>query len=466
MPHLASGISHFAFSTSRFASGISHFSLRPSHFSFAPSHSSRVRVRSLDLYRGVAVLLMVVAHVCDAFLADRWRDGSLWYALDITFGFVAPAFLFLSGAGVGLSLARREDARAHEAQSADSTSLFPLEPATTAAPPASISHPLRIRQRDKRGLASRLALILALAYWLQIPVLSLRQLVWNHRPAELARMFDLNILHVVAITGLLLVGLSTTGLSARAVRAVTLALAIITAAIAPWAWHSGVASDVWLPLRAFVGPQPAATFPLLPFAAYALLGFVAAPLVAWPTRRSLLTLIVVGIALLGGGLAIDMLASLPAPHDDFWHGSIQHTVFRLGGVVAALGALALAASRLAPHVRASESAANGVFEPPRNVTQRATLLERIGRRSLAIYVLHLIIVYGSPMTMGARYWFDGVFDRSLDPVVVAALTIVVAAVSCSASLVWPVLRERAPLVSSVLWWGWWMVFALLFLLTP
>ena len=371
------------------------------------SAESPSRVRSIDLYRGVAVLLMIVAHACDAFLADRFRDGAAWHALDIAFGFVAPAFLFLSGLALSLGMQRHD----------------------------------RIASLSLRHLQ-----ILALAYWLQIPVLSLRQLIWNRRPEELARLFDMNILHVVAIAGLLVLGLSRiVGAAPGRLRALVAVLALAAIVATPYAWDSSLGETLWLPLRSIVGPQPAATFPLFPYVAYGMLGFAAAPLVVARDRGAVLPLALSGVALLLGGLALDGPMSALRHHDDFWHGSIQHTIFRLGGVLVALaGSMAIVPLLRSP----------------------VTLLERIGRRSLAVYVLHLMLIYGSPMTMGSRYWLDGRLDRAVSPPAVVGLVVGVTLLVCAAALVWPELRRRAPHLTSLLWIAWWVAFAGFFLLTP
>ena len=353
------------------------------------------RLRSIDLLRGVAVLLMVAAHVSDAFLADAWKDNPAYSALNITFGFVAPGFLLLSGITLGLSL-----------------------------------------QMSRRPPTRRLLWILALAYWLQIPLLSLRQLVWNRRPDDLARLLDTNILHVVAVGGLLLVGLAALAGRERA-RWIALALAIVVIAATPVLWSSVSQWSLPLPVRSYLAPQPLATFSLFPYLAYSLIGFaVARDLAALPRRSTWIVLV----------LAVTVsIVSIATAEPGFWHGSIAHTLFRLAGIVGAL-AVALLAGRRLP--------------------ARTTLLERIGAHSLAIYVLHLVLVYGSPVTMGARYWLDGRFARSLDPLETLVAYVAVAVVTCAAALGWSRLRLRAPRAATWLWWGFWSVFAALFLLTP
>lgn len=368
------------------------------------------RVRSLDLYRGAAVMLMIAAHVCDAFLSEAARAGPLWTAMNVLFGFVGPAFLVVSGAAIAIA-----DDSQHSLRSA--------------------------RAARRRRRVRRLGLLLALGYWVQIPVLSLRQLAWNRRPEELARLFDSNILHVIAIGGTAIVAIDAFVRSPTARRAMVFVVALAIVIATPWLWHCDCAGALWLPVRAFVSPQPASTFPLAPFVAYMLAGMVIAPLVR-SARAGRVGAI--GAAALALASLLDLAIGAVAPHDDFWYGSIQHTLMRFAGVV-----IGLAASMLATRERT-----------------RLTILERIGRASLAIYVIHLILVYGSPMTMGMRWWFDGALNRTQPAPIVALLYVIVATVAVGAVFAWPALRNRYPSTARVMVVAWWCAFAALFLLTP
>ncbi|MBC8145993.1 MAG: DUF1624 domain-containing protein, partial [bacterium] len=242
-------------------------------------------MRALDRYRGVAVLLMISAHACDAFLAESWKRDTAWYALDILFGFVAPAFLFLSGATLAISLAR-----SHRRP--------PLQNATSdIAHRNGDSDAPRVQLRR----CKRLVFILLLAYWLQIPILSLRQLIWNQRPQELARLFDSNVLHVVAVGGLLCVVVDALFAPRRArVLATILATAIVIAT-------SYVSST--------------ATFPLLPYIAYVLAGYASIAIIVPSSARRLLQLIVAGALMIVVSITSHYLLSSMHVHSDFWHGS-------------------------------------------------------------------------------------------------------------------------------------------------
>lgn len=286
----------------------------------------------------------------------------------------------------------------------------------------------------------RLLFILAIAFWIQIPVLSLRQLLWNRRPDELARLFDSNILHVAAIGGLVIIALAhicRTHARARAVAAVLAAVAFIAT---PYIWrvdHDAVA----LPLRALIASQPPATFPLLPYIGYALAGFATS---AYLQRSDYVVgrTASIGILSLGIAFVLELLIGTTPPHDTFWYGSIQHSLARFGTVMIGL-ALALLSTR-----------------------DGDSLLARVGRMSLPIYVLHLAIVYGSPVTSGLRSSFGGRFERAFDPLQVIAIVAVVALVATGCAAIWRAIATSHPRERRVVWWGCWIAFALLFATTP
>jgi uncharacterized membrane protein len=71
----------------------------------------RQRLEWLDLYRGIAVLVMIEAHVVNAFLSNAGWPVEWRVRLDYVNGLVAPAFLFIAGYSFGLSSLREVAAR-------------------------------------------------------------------------------------------------------------------------------------------------------------------------------------------------------------------------------------------------------------------------------------------------------------------------------------------------------------------
>lgn len=395
------------------------------------------RLRSIDTARGIAVVLMVATHAAHAFLADSWKQNELWYNVNILFGFVAPVFVFLSGVTLWPALSRR---MSHHSRNDD----LPETPSPTE--PQSSRE-----QRRSHGtigvLARRYLMVLLLGYWLQTPVLSLRQLLYNQRPEELARMFDSNVLQVIGITGLLLLGITAAFRSLVITRVVALVAAITVVITTGWLWSGDLYLSLPLPLRMYFAPQPPATIPLFPYLAYFAFGFFLSPLLirAGEHRRSRLMVLLAGMLVMASGFAlVPLLAPFP-PYGDFWGPGIPHILFRLGGALT-LMALSLISAEYLP--------------------SRGGWLLWLGRNSLAVYVLHLMLIYGSPMNKGMRYWFDGPFDATFGPLA-TILAIALILLFCSLMIhLWSRLRKRRPVTAAWMKYFWWGLFWALFLLNP
>jgi uncharacterized membrane protein len=212
------------------------------------------RVLALDWLRGVAVVVMVECHVFNALLAPAARQTKWFGLLDWANGLVAPAFLFVSGAVAGLNLQRRW-------------------------------HDVVGFRPGWRRLWRRIGQILLLGYALHFP----GQLLWRFRGPEAGRLLDLwarvDILQCIAASLALIVVVAP--LLGRPVlhRWVCLALGIVAmACVAPvslWAAHSRLPR--WL--LNYVWPTGVGLFPLVPWAAFPLLGVWLGPAIFSPATR-------------------------------------------------------------------------------------------------------------------------------------------------------------------------------------
>lgn len=399
---------------------------------------SITRLRSIDLARGIAVVLMIVTHATDAFLSDAWKNNEIWYKTNILFGFVAPAFVFLSGLTLWPALLRRAE-----------------------------------QHKGHGAIARRYLIILLLGYWLQTPVLSLRQLIYNQRPHELARMFDANVLQVIAISGLLLLGIFALLRSAAWTRITALLLGIAAVIIAPFLWRADLHGSLPLIIRYYLAPQPSATFPLIPYFAYFAFGFAASQLLINAGRKPASSAVAMcaGTLLMVMAFVCDPLLSGIPPHNEFWGPGAQQVMFRLGGVVLLAAGTFLAAAWF-PGIGGSATNREVRNREVRNDADvvgsslRPEWLILLGRRSLAVYMLHLMLIYGSPMSMGMRYWYNGIFNRTLDPITTLVLATVLLLLCYWGLHAWDLLRERSAVTARWLAWLWWAVFWGFFLLTP
>jgi fucose 4-O-acetylase-like acetyltransferase len=193
----------------------------------------------------------------------------------------------------------------------------------------------------------------------------------------------------------------------------------------PYLWSSGLYQSLPLPLRFYLAPQPPATFSLLPMLAYFMIGFALARMLMslGRTWRGIAITIASGGALAAAGLLLDLPLHAHPPHDQFWSSSAQHILFRTGGLFIMM-ALCFAAATF--------------------ISRQDKIIAFAGRRSLAIYILHLMLFYGSPVTMGMRAWFDGAFARTLGPLTVVSIVGATLIASILALRGWDWLGSRHP----------------------
>lgn len=355
---------------------------------------------------------MIAVHVTDAFLDPHYRSGTLWDGINILFGFVAPAFIFFSGVTTSLALERR-------VRSGRSTS----------------------------DILLRAFLLLLLGYWLQIPAHSLHA-AFNATPAQIQFLFDLNVLGLIAASIILSVGLVSLFRRPMQWRVAALLLGSGIAICTPLIHGAIDSASLPLAIRFWVSPE--GSFPLVPFAAYFLIGFGLAGRLSDGARlgaRATLPLVLTAAAILAV-VPVHVLTSAIDPDLSFWSYGPALFLFRLGGVLL----LWIACVAVPDKVGSDEPRWEG--------------LARFGRASLFVYVAHLVLVYGSPVTMGARFWFDGAIDRALGPWPVTGLFLAVSFLSWLAVIGREGLESRFPGAVRRIALAWWICFVLFFLLAP
>ena len=296
----------------------------------------------LDLLRGVAVLIMIEAHVIDSWtrVADR-RTRAFGESL-ILGGFGAPLFLFLAGIAVAMS------AGSKARRTGDSGAA--------------------VRAVQRRGLE-----IFLLAF-----VFRFQSFVLSHSPAWAMLKVDiLNIMGPSIILAATLWGVF------RTARARILAFAVATAALV---WTTpiirradalGVLSDS---LEAYLRPVPNLTnFTFFPWMAFVTAGAMTGVILdaarsPEADRRVNLGFAVGGLAAAVAAYKASFMPPLWVP-SSFWTTSASFFFIRLGLMTAAIG-LAYA------------------WERRPTAGRRWSPLQLLGRSSLFVYWVHVELVYG------------------------------------------------------------------------
>lgn len=311
----------------------------------------RSRAGYIDWMRGLAVIVMIVAHAVDSWTVTgptRQTTGYFWFM--VVAGMGAPLFLWLAGLAVPLAAHAR------------------LRRGATVA---EASWTLQKRGWQIFGLA--------LLFRLQAYVFSAGATAYG--------MFKVDILNIM---GLSLVAVAwcwgrarTSGARIAIALAATLAVLALSPPLRAWTWV-GVLPD---PIEWYLRPPPArSTFTLFPWSAFVFaglaLGEALAVLAQERYRRFHGACAAGGTAL---AVAAYQLSFLPTilPGSTFWTTSPAFFAMRLGVMVAVFGLLYFI---LHP----------GSLWARLTVPRAWSPMELLGRTSLFVYWVHVELVYGMP----------------------------------------------------------------------
>jgi uncharacterized membrane protein len=319
--------------------------------------STSSRLLALDWLRGIAVLVMVECHVFNAVLAPRYREAGWFVFLNWLNGFVAPAFLMVSGGVIGINLQKR------------------WQDVLTFG-------------KGWSRLWRRIGQIFIVAYLLHLPTPFLWQFFGPTGPHLIVLWTKMDILQCIAGSLSLILLLVPVVRNVRLHQLVCAVLGLIAAAtlglIAGWAKNSTLPG----PLLSYLWPTGVGLFPLVPWAAFPLLGvwlgpaiFCAPPPVGAISNRdrsrlqTVPTMFQSSLRAALAGIAFLMVARF-APSNGWYDGVFIFS--RLGWVLFGLAACCW------------------LGEPVRGTRW---LLE-FGQLSLWSYTVHLILVYGSGLSFG------------------------------------------------------------------
>jgi uncharacterized membrane protein len=304
------------------------------------------RVLVIDWLRGVAVVLMILAHSFDAWMDPAERHGPGWFLIRHASGIPSRLFLFLVGVSSAIVFERQI---AHGKSSREMW-----------------------RTTARRGL---LVLVLAYLFRLQEHVLAGFWGGW-------VQVLRVDILNCIGASLLLVAALGTPR-AGRPRMILPLVAAAVLVALGPIVGPSDPLPS-WVPraISSYVGgKRPMSWFPLFPWGAWALLGLVVGHL--WLRRgrdpasqaRVFLTTGAIGALLIASVTLVRWLAPdlIRYPSELVQQMGPGSFLFRLGliGLLACLGWLAT-----------------------RSSTADNTPLRQVGRTSLLIYWVHVEICYG------------------------------------------------------------------------
>jgi uncharacterized membrane protein len=304
--------------------------------------STSTRRGYLDWLRGLAVLIMIEAHIVDSWTRLDQRESTMYGLSVILGGFGAPLFLFLAGVAVALS-AGSKSRRSGDPKAAS-------------------------RSVVKRGLE-----IFGLAFLFRLQAMVVSWGSWR----SLLKVDILNIMGPSIMAAAALWGLVRTNRARLVLLAcATLSIALLTPTVRAVGWLS-VLPD---PVEGYLRPRPGFTnFAVFPWAAFVFAGAVVGILIDETRTESTEWRLNVRLGLAGVALAIVSYAAsyLPSPYErsDFWTSSPAFFLLRTGVLIASIGA------------------AYAWYQRPRAASSFSPV-QQMGRTSLFIYWIHIELIYG------------------------------------------------------------------------
>jgi uncharacterized membrane protein len=368
----------------------------------------KTRYQFLDVYRGVVVLLMIQGHVVRELLGPSLQNTASFRIHELFHGITGPGFLFGAGITFGISAQTRWD------------EYLGFSPA--------------LRKRLKK-----IILLLGIAYVLHLPFLSLSKTLTTTAEEGWRAFWSFDVLQCIGF-GLLVLQLAIFIIRKERWFAITLtAVMIAVIYLAPLIWQEGKNLPAFLEY-ALTGTS-GSVYPLIPNVAFLFAG----ALVSYEFLRFVRTgreaqfirrLLVVAIALHAAGLIMDLLPVRMYDPYDYWSASPNFFLIKLGGICLVIcGAWYLSQSK---------------------VIQRRPLYLRwliiVGVESLFVYVIHLVVLYGS--VLNPDFSVSRLLYQSQGWGVSTGIAILFTAVMLLLAWWWNFLKESHSILARGL--NWWM----------
>jgi threonine/homoserine/homoserine lactone efflux protein len=347
----------------------------------------------IDLYRTGVILLMLEGHTFRTFLPAPLQTTQLFQFHEFIHGLSAPAFLFGAGLTFIISTRRRWEEYHHWGA------------------------PLARRVR-------RLLLVLFLGFAIHLPYFSIRKVVLDATASDYLQLFQCDVLHCIGLGLLALHGLVFFFKKESRFYGMVLSAIITVCFLTPLIWD--IDPLPYLPAAAaqMVNGLHGSPFPLFPYVGFLFAGVI----VSWEfllaagagrQRQFMGKLAIIGCALAAAGIVLDVLPIQIYPTYNYWYTSPNYFILRIGTLLVLTAAFWYAAPwfKKAP-----------------------TALTVLGRESLFVYVLHLILLYGSAVNPSANLQVR--FGQRLTTPEIAGVFLIFTAAICLAALGWSYLKER------------------------
>jgi len=367
----------------------------------SPVRPQSKRVEFIDLLRGWAVIVMIETHVVNATLMQSLLDSGPFQCFKFLNGLVAPSFLFASGLAYAITTRRKRN---------DYLSFGP---------------PL-FKQ------VGRLLLILGIGYCLHLPVFSYSKLAEGITDQQWFSFLQVDILQCIAVSLLLLQILLFLLRTERRLYAATASLTVAIIFATPIVWGIDFPNVLPAPVAAYMNGLHYSLFPLFPWSAFlfagALTGYIylrgrdadqgSTVNETAVMKRMLWT----APAIILFSFAIEPFAAMLYPTYDYWRFSPSFVLLRMGIVLMLCVGMFF-------------------YERMRGVST-GSIVALIGRESLLVYVVHLLLIYGD----FGSFNFKNKVGNSFGYLEAGTTTLVLLLLMYGLAVVWSRIKRGSPRV--------------------
>ncbi len=347
----------------------------------------------IDLYRSAVILLMLEGHVLRALLSGDLQRSAAFQLHEFIHGLSAPAFLFGAGLTFVISTRRRWEAYHHWGP------------------------PLARRVR-------RLLLVFLLGLGLHLPYLSIRKIIIDSTLTDQLQLFRFDVLHCIGFGLLVLHALVF--FFRTEVRFYGLVLTTIIAAsfLTPLVWDIDFLQFFPPPLAQMFNGIHGSPFPVFPYIGFLFTGVIVSweYLIAHDQRREqsfMVKVYFLGALLIFFGMLFDFVPVKIYPTYNYWFTSPNYFLIRNGALMILVSVFWYFGK--------------GLQRAPKYLTV-------LGIESLFVYVLHLIVIYGSVMNpaLNLQAMIGSRLSLPLSLIVFGGMLIVMLLLA----LGWNIIKER------------------------
>jgi hypothetical protein len=320
---------------------------------------------------------MLQGHVFDSFLSLSIKSEGWFYTHTFVHGFTSPIFLVSSGLAFGVATFRK----------------WEIHTVWTSA----------IMKRVRRYL-----LLLAIGYWLHLAYYSLKFMLTKLTPEQYNYLFQVDALQIIGVTLLGCQGLVYHAKSLKWYVSVILAVIAIITVSTPYLWALDK-SQWFIGITAYIDKSTGSYFPIFPWSIYLLSGTLISYLfIRWrdvdPKKVAMRISLIGFVSFIIGKAGIEKWITPYGTGSNLEdYGTFVFLVYHNLGVICIFIAILYLIDCL-------------FIQTNHDLVHHSKVIKRIstiGQETLVIYIVHLFIVYGSPLNKALLAQYRGFLNVPL-----------------------------------------------------